>query len=280
MVGALEGARATLGQGERTALVRQQPPAAQRALVDGTAHERVTEAEAARDVGVADEVAAQEVVERGHRDLLAHAGRRGGQLGLERVARHRGAREHEARVAGELRELPRERGRDRARDLDAGQRHRRPGRDAPRGAGELLEVERVPAAGGEDRVGGVADQLTRLGLGQRHELDPRDPLQCGRDPLGHLARAHREREQRRRRRRPAQQRAEQLERAGVGPVQVVEHEHERLRAGELLEQRPHGAVQAVSLRTRRGPARERGEDVARSARVSSSSPARRRGSRP
>ena len=46
-------------------------------------------------------------------------------------------------------------------------------------------------------------------------------------------------------------------------MQVVEHEHERRPLGELLQQRPDGAVHAMALGLRRlgGERRERGEHV-------------------
>ena len=50
-----------------------------------------------------------------------------------------------------------------------------------------------------------------------------------------------------RRRRPAQQRGEQLDRCRIGPVDVVEHEHERRRRCDALEQLAHGPVGAVAL---------------------------------
>ena len=65
---------------------------------------------------------------------------------------------------------------------------------------------------------------------------------------------------------PAQQRADQLDGAGIGPVQVVEDQHERLARGEHLEQVAHRAVGAVALVLQRRPAAgaepgEPGEDV-------------------
>ncbi len=45
-------------------------------------------------------------------------------------------------------------------------------------------------------------------------------------------------------------------------MQVVEDQHERLRARELLEHRAHGAVQAVALLPLGRDTGERGEDVA------------------
>src|SRR5438477_5939504 len=48
-------------------------------------------------------------------------------------------------------------------------------------------------------------------------------------------------------RRPAQECAEQLDRRRVGPVEVVEHEYERPRLREMLEQRAHGPMAAIAL---------------------------------
>jgi hypothetical protein len=62
-----------------------------------------------------------------------------------------------------------------------------------------------------------------------------------------LAWAECDRVENRRGRRPAHQRAEQLDRSGVGPVKVVQNEHERSRLRELLEQRAHRSVRAVAL---------------------------------
>jgi hypothetical protein len=123
---------------------------------------------------------------------------------------------------------------------------------------QLFEVEGVAAAlqvqdVRVDAVGRIAQQLSRLLDAERAELDAgelvlaRRPLERGRQAVRHVARAHREREEDRRGRRPAQQRSEQLDRRRVGPVEVVEHEHERLRRRELLEQRAHGAVAAIAL---------------------------------
>ena len=47
--------------------------------------------------------------------------------------------------------------------------------------------------------------------------------------------------------RPAQQRHEEIGRGGVGPVEVVEDEHERLGGGELLQQHAYSAVGAIAL---------------------------------
>ena len=69
----------------------------------------------------------------------------------------------------------------------------------------------------------------------------------GRQPFGQLPGPHRDREQHRRGRRSLQQGAEQLDGRRVGPMNVVEHEHERPVRGEALQQLADGAVAAVAL---------------------------------
>src|SRR4029079_4987523 len=110
----------------------------------------------------------------------------------------------------------------------------------------LVEDVRVGTA---DRV---AEQLPRLLGAERAELDAGQrlcrvgTLERGGQTLRHLARTHGQREQHRRGRRPAQKRAYHLEGRRVGPVEVVEHEHERLRRRQLLEQRTYRTVAAVA----------------------------------
>ena len=110
--------------GERlgAALVRAEPPAAGHRLVDRAADERMPEAEAPRNVRLADEIQAQQLVERVDRCRLGGSGGRGRQLGIERVARDGGALEDEACLLGEQSELLGERGGDRGRDVDACER--------------------------------------------------------------------------------------------------------------------------------------------------------------
>ena len=107
--------------------------------------------------------------------------------------------------------------------------------------GELLEIERVAAALGVedarvDAIDRVAQQLARLVGAERAELDAGQQVRraSARSSAvdrrsGHVARTHGQRQEHRRGRRPAEQRSEQLDRRRVGPVEVVEHEHERLR---------------------------------------------------
>ena len=106
--------------------------------------------------------------------------------------------------------------------------------------GELLEVERVAAAflvedgrsGGVDPVG---EKLTGLGLREAADLDPRQcrrpmrPLERRRKSPRHLVLADRKRDEDGGGRRSAEERAEQLDGGRVCPVEVVQHEDERMR---------------------------------------------------
>ena len=98
-----------------------------------------------------------------------------------------------------------------------------------------------------------AEQRLRLARAQPAQLEageaagPPGALERGRQALRELTRTDGERREDRRRR-PPQQRADHLERARVGPVEVVEAEHERLGRGERLQQSSHGAVGAVTFR--------------------------------
>ena len=60
----------------------------------------------------------------------------------------------------------------------------RPRPRAPRRARELLEVERVAAAVGVDRVRRAPHELARLRLAERADLEARDTLERGREPAG------------------------------------------------------------------------------------------------
>ena len=73
----------------------------------------MAEAEASRDVGGANEVEPQELVDGVHRRSLGPRGRGRGKLELERIARHRGSFEHEAPFVGQEAELLAQRGGDR-----------------------------------------------------------------------------------------------------------------------------------------------------------------------
>ncbi len=128
----------------------------------------------------------------------------------------------------------------------------------------MLEIEGIAAAlvverGCHRTFDRLAQEFSRLVTGQRAQLEPGErplsvgPVEGGGEPLGHLARADGERHQHGRSRWPAQQRADQLHRPGVGPVEVVQHEHEGLGRSEQREQFAHGTVRAVALVLRRLP---------------------------
>jgi hypothetical protein len=72
-------------------------------------------------------------------------------------------------------------------------------------------------------------------------------LEGGGKTLRGLTGAERHRNEHGRRGRPTQQRAEQLDRCRVSPVEVVKDEDERPRLREPLEQRPHRTMAAVAL---------------------------------
>ena len=74
-------------------------------------------------------------------------------------------------------------------------------------------------------------------------------LECRGQPLRSVARPQRHDEENSGVRWSTKQGAEQVDRRGVGPVDVVEHEHERPDGGQTLEHLAHGAVAAVALVT-------------------------------
>ena len=131
-------------------------------------------------------------------------------------------------------------------------------------AGELLEVERVPAAVpvgvARSACVEVAEQLGRLGLAERSQRDaPRGRhRERAREQPGLLPGPEAEREEDRRRGSTPHEGREELDRRGVAPVQVVEHEDERPLRGEEPEQAADGPVRPVALVGERGRARVAG----------------------
>ena len=162
------------GQSRRAALVRAETPAARGRVIDGSPHERVAEAKTTRHVGLAHEVAAQQLVECRERGRLRYRRRGSHQLGLERVTRDGSALEYEAGAGRQQPELLRQGGDDGGRDParlegDCGER-RGGARSTILGARELLEVERIATAvlverRGREFVEVGAEQLA--GLRQR-----------------------------------------------------------------------------------------------------------------
>ncbi len=218
------------------------------------------EAKAARHLGLTNEVELQQLVQGLERRRLGS--RRGGrgELGLERVAGYRCPLQHEACTVRQETELLAQRDSNRGRHVEI---RRRELRNACRGleserSGELLEIERVAAAllvesGCSGAVNRFTEELARLAACQSADLDatkgPRAvrSLERGGDALRRLARSDSEPDEHGRGRRPAQQRTEQFDGCGVGPVEVVEHEHERCGRGESFEQLAHRAMASVAL---------------------------------
>ncbi len=244
--GADAGPRPAGGQRGRHALVRREPPRRGSGVVDGTAQERVAEAERAPVARGAEQVRGHEAVERGERVGRLQVGRRGCQLGVERVAGHGRAVEQRPRGGRQLGDL----------EPDGGEQ--RGGQGVARVAGdpgELLEVERVarglagePLA--QPGVGHVADQLERRGVGERGEGEDQRVAVGARgveDAGSRLHGAQGEDEEVRRARRAAQQVQHELDRRLVGPVQVVEEERDGLLSAEHLQQGAERAVAAEAL---------------------------------
>ncbi len=243
-------------------LVSAQSPAAGRRLVDGPSNERVPEAKAAGHLGLTNEVELQQLVQRLERRSLGH--RRGGRrkLGLERVARHRSRPPARAVRRPTAKRAPR-----RARQQPPAAR-RDPSGDSSgppcaaftsERSGELLQIERVAAAllvesgrRGRGRLPRRGARRPRRASARRRRRPTRVPARCARSsaavtPLRRLTGTDSQRDEHRRGRWPAQQRPEQLDGCGVGPVEVVEDQHERRGRRESLEQLAHGAVSAIAL---------------------------------
>ena len=279
------------------ARVRRDAPARARGLIDRPADERVPEGEPARHVGRADEVALQQVVERVEGGLGVELRHGPCEIGLERLARDRRGVDQPPRFGGQRRQLLDERGGDRGRDPAA-----------VRGAGVREGGGPGAHAAARGRTGcrrccgtaprpgraarGLPEQRRRLGLAERREpqLGDLGARQRGEQPLRGLARPVGEGEQHRPVEPAAQQRADELQRGVVAPVQVVEHEHEPVLRGERLQQRLDRPVRAeavvghgAAVPGRRAPtaagsrARRRGPLPSRTARARRH---RRRGRRP
>ena len=181
----------------------------------------------------------------------------GGEVEVDRVARHRRALGEQAGRVAQRGDLLLQRARDRPRHARA----RGLGRDgAARGvlARELLQEERVAAARLVDLAADrprdlVAQQRLRVGERQRAErvLDDRAVALGGRQ-RGRQQRPDRRGPERQREphpptRRAPQQVREQLQRRVVGPVQVVEDDDHRSHLRQRLQQRAHRPVRAIAL---------------------------------
>ena len=143
------------------------------------------------------------------------------------------------------------------RGTPASDRHavpRRAARRELRRASELQRVERVAAALAEDRRVPACRELATgedaaFLLAERAELEHRHRRRGQRraQSRGRPSRAIAEREQHMRRHAPAHEGGDELDRRGVAPVQVVEHEDERLAFGDQRQEPPDGAMRAMAL---------------------------------
>ena len=156
-----------------------------------------------------------------------------------------------------------------------------------RRAGELQRVERVAAALAEDRRVPACRELATgedaaFLLAERAELEHRDRRRGQRraQSRGRPSRAVAEREQDMRRHAPAHEGGDELDRRGVAPVQVVEHEDERVAvrrpAPGVAGRRDarDGARRRAPWRATPFPARSDGRTPATSDRSSESAPTR------
>ena len=127
----------------------------------------------------------------------------------------------------------------------------------------------------------AAGEAAAFRLAERAEFEHRHPRrgQGRAQSRGRSSRAITEPEQHARRHAPAHEGADELDRRGVAPVQVVEDEHERIAFGDQRQEPAHGAMGAMALVTerRRGRplrARSDGRTPAASDMGSESQPAR------
>jgi hypothetical protein len=209
----------------------------------------MAEREPARGARDADQVGVRDLVERGERARLRHAGDAGGDTDLERLAGDRRAVQQRERGSRAGRELGGDRRADGPRDAVL----------ARTCARQLLDEERVAAALLVDGAAGAREQPLGVVAAERPQRNA--PSEAGR-----VARwPARDRQQHARVGRAVDERRDQLDRGRVGPVQVVQQQRQPAAGGEPLEQRPHRAVEAVALLHERRAARvrerrQRGED--------------------
>jgi hypothetical protein len=216
----------------------------------------MAEGEATRHAGGAHQRSSQQVVERGERRAPLQLGDLGGERGIERIADHGGGVEQPQRrglgggqLTGQCRG---DRGRDRCVGRDAGMLT-----DGPARPRHLLEIERVAAGVRVDGCRSLPDQLGGLRLAQRcQEQRGHAPLRRGARQRGgqgprNLTLSGRDGQQHARIRWARDERRQRVDRGRVGPMDVVEAEHQRPGVGKALEQVPQGAVRSMSV-ARRG----------------------------
>ena len=229
-----------------------------RPIVDRVPHQRVPEAIAPRRVRRDSNAPGQQLVERRRaRARLVDAGGGDREVQVHGVARDRRALRQRAARLAQRRDLLLERAHHRAWDARlAGLRGDAPARRVL--ARELLQEERVAAARLEDlpahgRGDAVPEQRLRVRERQRPQrvLD-HAPVALGGRQRGGEQRPHRrgperQHEQDRAPRGPAQQRGDRLQRRVVGPLQIVQREHDGPGRRQPFQERPYRTVRAVAL---------------------------------
>ena len=209
-------------------------------------------------VGLPDEIARQKLVYPSPHLFLGALRHRGREIELERIADDRCRLGQRERGRGEQLQLRRDGTCDRRRDASPVRRLWL--RVSSTGASELERVERIaPALMVETLdvdLGDAADELPDTLELQRAELDG---LDAG-SSLDAADRLHdgeialpgpdRHRDQDRGLRRATREVREQLERGAVGPLQVIQDQHDRAGGGEPFDQLPDGMVDAEALRRR------------------------------
>jgi hypothetical protein len=228
----------------RVAAVQAGVLAGQQVVVHRLADERV--AELVPPVGVHDDELGRDDGPQGRLELgLAEAGDAGEQVVAEPGAADRSDPQHPLGHVGQLVDPGEQQVAQAVRDVGAGR---------VAGERELLDEERVALGALVDRVDGArfgfgAEQLRQQRGGglaveafQLQALDAADAVQLGEEGAQRVAAlqlvgAVRDQQQHVRQPRRAHQEADQVAGGPVGPVQVLQDEHQRLRLGQPGEQR-------------------------------------------
>ncbi len=258
-----------LGRGAqplRKADVQLGPPGLGDELVGGIANEQVREAIALlageQALGRAHELAPLELGE-GRVDVHAAlvSQQRRDHAAVESAALDRRRLDHPARPA---RQPVDSRGQE---GLDAGRR--RPGRIVGAHRDQVLEEQRVALGGSQQLVPAQtgaaaprepAQEPRRVGVRQRPQAQRRAPAERGlpsRPALEQIVAGQAD-DPDRRRRHVCSQVLDQVEQRRLGPLDVVECDHERAHPGERFEQPAHGPLHVLRRRRRaRAPDRAR-----------------------
>ena len=266
VLGQLAGARPVGGEGPGEALVHVLALSRQQRRVRRLGDEGVTEPVAPRGA-VGDE---QPVVDRlaQRLDDLLLAERHGGGQDRRRHLAPRGGGEADDRPRRRLQALE-------VREQRVLEQPGELGLVAQRRGDQLLGEERVALRAGADRLDQLgAQRAVALAGDERRELVPRERSELHRErnpaapqpggqPVHRVVLAHRVLPPRRDDEHAAvvdgvRQEGEEVERRPVGPVQVLEHQHDRRGGAETLERRAH-RLEQVQLRRARVPVRGRGE---------------------